>query len=438
MRPWILTLALLAACGDAPDAKAPAEPVATAAVPSLPTGEMEPLVAELLKARSAKVRGQPQSARAWADLGFALDAHLLLEEAETCLAEAVRLDGTSFLAAYDFAFLGTLLPRDPGEVSGRFTRAAALKPDYAPGFVRHGNYLLGGGDAAGAARCYESALAVFAGYDYAKFGLARTLLESDKPADLARAREALQGLFTAFPGDPAVTTAFGQALSLSGDAEGAARTAELHGQALAAGNSTRVPVLDTLRQEILSLSRSTGSNFQRGEKKLRKGDLAGAAVEFERVLSAEPTNRTARLLLAKTQVGLRQIPKARAQLTLLVEANAADADAHALLGQLDTEAGAFDAALEHFAKVAQLARPDDLTYRAWITALGSKSRWDEALFRLDEWELASPTNADIGYLRALTAVNAGQVATGQAALKAAIKRAPDHPMRRQLELRIGR
>ncbi len=437
-RPWIPIALLIASCGGASEPAPPAVSTVGAEVPELRTGEMEPLVAELLDERVAKVRAEPGDARAWSQLGFALDAHMLLAEAESCLGEAVRLDPTDFPAAYDFAFLGTLLPRDAEEVSERFARASTLKPSYAPVFARHGDYLFEGGEVAKAVACYESAIAAFDGYDYARLGLARALLESDQPAEMKRAHDGLERLFETFPGDPAVATAFGQALSLRGEAERAATVASLHSEAVAAGNSTRVPLLDSLRADILSLSRSTASNFQRGEKKLRKGDLAGAAIEFERVLSAEPSNRTARLFLAKTRIGLRKLDEARAHLAVLMEANPRDADAHALLGQLDTEAGAFDSALDHFAKVAQAARPDDLTYRAWVTALGSNGRWEEALFRLEEWESSSPTHPEIGYLRALASHNAGQTEEARRALEAATERAPNHPMRRQVEQSIGR
>lgn len=448
MRVRLLISALfLAACGGeaGPDAASetgsdavPQVSPEAAAIPSLSTQDMEPLVAEFIDARIAKVRAEPRSGKAWQDLGFALDAHFLLEEAEDCLREAGRLDPASFPAAYDFAFLGTLLPRDADEVSARFARAAALKPSYAPVFARHGDYLREAGDLDGATTAYESALAAFDRYDYARLGLARTLLESDRPADIQRAAKSLEALFQAFPGDAAVTTALGQALSLGGDADRAASVADLHSQAVSAGNQTRVPVLDTLRADILSLSRSTASNFQRGEKKLRKGDLAGATVEFKRVLSVESENRIARVYLAKTYLGLRRLAEARAELELLLAADAVDADAHALLGQLDTEAGAFDAALAHFSKVYARAQLDDLTFRAWVTALGSKGRWEEAIFRLDEWEAQSPTNPEIGYLRAMAALNGGQQEQAKEALKAAIQRAPTHPMRSQLEARILR
>ena len=429
--PWWLLALLIAACGGA-DEGAVERPQKTVAIPALATNAMEPLVAEFFEARISKLRADPSDAQNWADLGFALDAHMLLEEAETCLGEATRLDAALFPAAYDYAFLGTMLPREADAVSKRFERAASLRPTYAPVFARHGDYLLEEGDFAGAAALFERALAAFDGYDYARLGLARALLQTGEPAGMQRARLELEKLFETFTGDPAVATAFGQALSLGGEAEAAAEALARHQRALSAGQTTRVPLLDTLRADILGLSRSTASNFQRGEKKLRKGDLAGAAVEFERVLSSEPKHRSARLLLAKTRIGLRELAAARTQLGMLIESNAMDADAHALLGQLDTETGAIASALTHFQKVAQSAQPDDLTYRAWVTALGSGGRWEEALFRLDEWRAASPEHADIDYLRALAAFNAGQKNEAQRALNAAIQRTPNHPMRRQL------
>ncbi|MFT7076033.1 MAG: tetratricopeptide (TPR) repeat protein [Planctomycetota bacterium] len=394
---------------------------------------MEPLVAELIEGRAAGVRAKPENAKAWADLGFAMDAHMFLDEAEACLERALDLDSGLFPAAYDFAFLGTLLPREAEDVLARFRRVEMLRPDYAPAFARHGDFLLDKGDVEEASACYRSALGIAPEYAYAQLGLARSLVEREDQASWTRAAGLLEPLFRSFTTDPAVATGYGQALALLGQSEQAAEVPRQHAAALASGGRGTVPIQDSLRSEILALSRSASANYQRGEKKLRTSDYSGAANEFQRVLSVDPKNRAARFLLARARVAVGELGAARVELTQLLDLNASDPDAHALLGQVDTEIGEFESARKHFAAAARTGTLDGVTFRAWVTALGSLNRWDEALFRIDEWKVASPKAAEPYFLEALALHNAGRQDRAKAALNAAIARSPAHPMRRDLE-----
>lgn len=425
----------LSACGG----EEAAQP-SLVAIPSPDLSAVEPLVAELIEGRMGRVRTDPKSARAWADLGFALDAHMKLEEAEACLAESLELDGDYFPAAYDHAVLGTLLPREVEEVTARFRRAVALQPDYAPALARQGDYLLAAGKAEEAAASYRSALEVWPAYGYAQLGLARAQLAGEAASGWRDAVDLLSPLFASFTADPAVATALGQALSLSGKTDEAAAVSAKHAAAVDLGGAAKVPLRDNLRAEVLSLSRTAVSNFQRGERKLRKGDFRGASVDFERVLSVEPTNRAAHLLLARAKIALREPASARAVLKRLLETSAGDPGAHALLGQLDAESGASSSALKHIQAASRAGALDGATWRAWVTVLGAEGRWDEALFRIDEWRLADPAAIEPLYLKALAHRNAGESDKAQRALDEAIQRAPTHPMRRQFEapIRSGR
>ncbi|MEM8713539.1 MAG: tetratricopeptide repeat protein, partial [Planctomycetota bacterium] len=408
-------------------------------IPRPDTSVMEPLVAELIEGRIQDVEKAPASAEAWADLGFALDAHMLLEEAETCLGYALELDDSLFPAAYDHAFLGVLLPRDPDDVSDRFQRATELQPDYGPVLVRHGDHLLESGEVVRATERFEAALEVSPTYEYAQLGLGRCLMESDDPEDLKRAEALLAPLFELYPGDPALATAYGQSLALLERGEEAARVATEHAQAFAAGTKDKVPMRDSLRGEILSLSRSAASNYQRGEKLLRRSDFKSAAREFERVLGVDPNNRPARVLLADTRIALRELDAARAELGKLLEQDPRDPAANALLGQLDTEAAQYESALRHFQVAGSSRTPmDTRTFRAWVTALGSLRRWDEALFRIDEWIRAIPLDPEPYYLRAMAQMNSGDLEAARASLAVAESKNPNHPLRTQLQQRLAR
>ena len=100
----------------------------------------------------------PGDGSAWAELGLALDAHMFLEKAEASLEVALDIDSAHRRAAYDYAVLGTLLPRDASDVTARFVRATEMMPGYAPGFARLGQHLLANDEAEAAADAFRRPL----------------------------------------------------------------------------------------------------------------------------------------------------------------------------------------------------------------------------------------------------------------------------------------
>jgi tetratricopeptide (TPR) repeat protein len=426
----LLSLALYTgACG-------PTEPdLALPAPPLLDTSTMEPLVAETLGAARAAVVAAPQDAQRWSELGLALDAHFFLEEAEQCLAVAIELDPTLFRAVYDHAVLGTMLEREVDEVAARFERAGQLRDDYPPVYARLGDFLLVSGDAAGSMAAFEQAREVSGGldyeYDYATLGIGRALLDQ---GETEAAVERLAELHQRFPGDPGLATALGQGLTmLQRVDEAAAVTARQK-----AADEGKVQLGDSVRRDIMTRSRSAAMNFQRGEAMVRRREFAAAAVEFERVLTVDEDNRTARLYLASALMELRRIPESRAQLNAVLKDSPGDLDAHRMLGLFDAESGAFEEADLHFKTVARDAPLDNLGFQAWVTALGGMRRWDEALFRIEQWSAASPSLAEPAYLRAMALFNANRREEAFQALDAAKALAPGHPIRAQAERILSR
>ncbi|MDG1048880.1 MAG: tetratricopeptide repeat protein [Planctomycetota bacterium] len=430
MRRLLLLLPVLAAaCGGAdPAGSLPTPPV-------LDTSTMEPLVAETLSAARAAVVDEPANGRRWSDLGLALDAHFFLEEAEACLAVAIELDPTLFDATYDHAVLGTMLEREVDEVVARFVSAAALRDDYPPVHARLGDFLLASGDAASSLNAFERAREVSAGldyeYDYAQLGIGRALLDQGQ---VAPAVERLAPLHARFPGDPAVATALAQGLTMLRRVDEAAAVTARQ----SAADSGKVQLGDRVRRDIMTRSRSAAMNFQRGEAMVKRREFAAAAVEFQRVLTVDEGNRTARLYLASALMELRRIPEARAELTAVLETSSTDLDAHRMLGLLDAESGAFEEADRHFKVVIRTAPLDDLAYQAWVTALGSMNRWDEALFRIEGWRAASPSRPEPAFLQAMALFNAGRRDEAVEALDAAKALAPGHPMQAQAERILSR
>ncbi|MEM9379813.1 MAG: tetratricopeptide repeat protein [Planctomycetota bacterium] len=434
---WGALLALAFACGGEetgtgaePGPASGASGVGAPEIPAIDTSEMEPLVQEYLGARLSAVRARPDDGQAWAELGLALDAHMFLEEGEECLAVALDIDASNARAAYDYAVLGTFLPREADDVTARFERATAMMPDYAPGFARLGQHLLSSGDPEAAEAAFRRSLEAADDYDYARLGLARALLDQD---DVESALALLEPLRQAHPDDEAIAATLAQALTLDGRIDEATEITERRAQAA----PTKLQVRDTLRREIMGMSRTAAMNFQRGEAKLRKGDLRGAAVEFERVLTVDATNRRARLILASTLVQLRDLDGARGQLEALLEQDARDADAHAGLGQIDAESRRFEDAIGHFVLASARGPLDDRSTEAWITVLGELKRWDEVLFRIDEWAQRSPQHPNPPYFRAMALANVGRTEEAQAQLDAAIRAHPRSPMRPRVQAMLA-
>ena len=65
-------------------------------------------------------------------------------------------------------------------------------------------------------------------------------------------------------------------------------------------------------------------------------------------------------------------------------------------------------------------------------------RWDEALFRIEQWSAASPSLAEPAYLRAMALFNANRREEAFQALEAAKALAPGHPIRAQAERILSR
>ena len=121
-------------CGGQPGSEAPVPPD-----PDL--AGMEPQVADLLRGARQSVVADQSSAEAWGVLGAAYDAHGLMIVAELCYRRAHELAPEDFKWAYLLAVVREIQGADHAEVVELFGRAARIRPDYAPIYVRLGDAL---------------------------------------------------------------------------------------------------------------------------------------------------------------------------------------------------------------------------------------------------------------------------------------------------------
>ena len=110
-------------------------------VPDPDLGGMEPQVAALLREARQAVLSAPDSADAWGGLASAYDAHSLFDLAEIGYRRAVELAPRDFRWTYLRAIVREINGAEKEEVVALFGRAAELRPDYAPIYVRLGDAL---------------------------------------------------------------------------------------------------------------------------------------------------------------------------------------------------------------------------------------------------------------------------------------------------------
>lgn len=419
MRMATLVLGLLTACGGG----APATDLAP--VPTLEFESMEPRVAQVLRGLHANVTSGEASARAWAELGFALDAHALLVEGEVCLGNAVALDPEGFEHAYMYAFLGDLNGRDPAEVERRFRAAIALRDDYAPAHLRMGDAMnrAGRGDVARAA--YERALEIDPSYGKAHSGLGALLsIEGDPSAAI----EHLERARAEAPDDRPTIAALAQAYTLTGRMEEAqaasARVQELAGAQLS--------YKDPIRSRILASAVSSWSAFQRAQRSIQAGDLAAALPDLEIVAEAQPNEAGSFARLAFVTLRLGRLDESVMHLTTALALDPAHPESNALMGQIEVERGEFEEALARFERAYQGEPLDVPSHFAWGVALARQVRYDESAAQFQLVIEQDPGNVDGHYRRALALELGGRVPEAIASYRKAVALAPTHPLAQRL------
>src|SRR5579863_1852310 len=119
---------------------------------------VDPAVKKAIQTARSAVLASPRSGAAWGELGEILEAHTFHQEAQLCLAQAMRFDEHKFVWPY---LRGDILnARDPPEAERCFRQAARLRPKLALPHVRLGELFLEQRRLDEAAQEFEEALRI--------------------------------------------------------------------------------------------------------------------------------------------------------------------------------------------------------------------------------------------------------------------------------------
>ncbi len=278
----MLALLLLAACERSPQPPA---------IPAPVTADMQAPVAELIGEARAAIVAEPGSAAAWGRLGMVLDAHHLYGDSAVCYERAHELDPAEFRWAY---FLPIVLDHDgaPAETIVRqLANAAQIEPRHAPLYGRLGEVLARSGRLDEAKAAYERAIEIAPQYPIAHRGLGQVALAE---GDAAGALRDLERAIALQDGDRGTYAALAQSCRQLGMAERAKS---------AAARSAQLPdlytYLDRIRAEVSNLGVSTTVLIDRARFRMSTGQWTLALEDLRIAERATPDDEWVQRQLAR-------------------------------------------------------------------------------------------------------------------------------------------
>jgi len=330
-------------------------------VPDPELSRHEPQVLEAIQAARADVLNDLSSADAWGALATVFDAHLLTDLAQTCYERAHELAPDDFRWIYLLAVVREINGADAEEMIELFHRAAALRPDYAPVYIRLGDGLWRRGrhDEAEGELQKAIRLAPDAALAYRRLG--QVALTRN---DAAKARAFLEKAIELEPRDLAAYTALSQACNRLGDEE-AARETIARARGLEPVNSIHDPVHGREVQ-----ARNIGSDHLFGEavRWIQAGRFDEAIEAMEVVVSVSPANPSVHYWLGTAYFGSGQPVPAEEHLARAVELAPRLNAARLRLADLLVTLGRRDEAAAHYREALRLA-PDDASIRSRLAGL---------------------------------------------------------------------
>ena len=329
---------LLARCAaDAPEGAAPPDPE---------VGGMEPQVVELLlQAREALLR-EP-SAEHWGEFGAVLDAHGLLEDAEVCYRQAQESARDDFRWTYLLAVVREIRGAETTEVRQLFGRAATMRADYAPIYMRLGYALSLRGDHDGAGEAFEQAIRLAPESAVAHRGMGQALLAA---GDLDGALRHLQHAVQSEPRDLSAYSGLAQ-VYMRQRREELAREAVERSRGLQPINAFDDPVYG---EQVFMRSMSSSRAFKRAQAAIRIGAYTQAVDDLQIVLRVRPDDASAHFWLGTAHQGLGQMDPAVEYLSRAIELEPGMVPARLRLATLLLRGQRFEEAEMQYRRAAEL------------------------------------------------------------------------------------
>lgn len=165
--------------------------------------------------------------------------------------------------------------------------------------------------------------------------------------------------------------------------------------------------------------------IERGNELLAQKDFTGARAEYEKALAALPDNAVILRGIAQTWYGDKKIDEAIATLKRVVTLDPADTTAPLLLANLLLEKGSLDEAKAVLAKLPPDSIKDPGVYVNFGVLLLNQKKPAEAWGYFDQAVRVAPADAESYFYRGLTAVQLKKKAEAKADLEKYLELAPE-------------
>jgi len=386
-------------------------------VPSPTNADQAPkVVLERIEEFRSKVLDQPDSAKAWGDLGQTFEVHHFSGQAATCYRQASRLAPEDFRWPY---FLGCCLSvSDQAGAIEALERATRLDPEYAPAQIRLGDAYLRSDRVDDAERAYRKALETDPFSAFAYLGSARVAVVRDRFEEAADQVESAIEVRDDFREAHRLAA---QVYSRLGKPEQARLETERAGEP---GDDLAMP--DRLRAGLAEFGVSAGWRASRGESFAAEGDYNRAIAEFRAAVRLEPeiAGHHFRLASALQSAGKRKAALAEYAESLRLRPDYPES--HFKYAVLLTQVGQKDKAVEQY-RAALEDNPGMTDARENLGALlASMGRYTEGVEALRQVAVEKPDSANVRFNLGLALLHSGDPEAARKVWKNALAIDPDH------------
>lgn len=315
-------------------------------------------------------------AESYGDLGRLYLAYDLPAPAEACLANARRLEPENVLWPY---LLGVLYQKDRrvDDALASFEAALALDPDDLAILIRLGQVQLERAEPAKAKARFAEALTRAAdagGAAAVRAGLGKALAAE---GDAAGAVRELEAALAVEPGASSLRYPLALAYRELGRLDDARRH-------LAERGPEEPSFPDPRYDEVRGLATGAGVHLLAGNRALGRGDVAQALAEYELAVAADPRSVPAREALATTLAGQGDAEGAILHYTAALEVEPDNFLVRHNLGTVLARSGRPEDAVEHFRRALVLVPEEPAVLYKLARNLARTGRLDEAQRRYRE------------------------------------------------------